>query len=183
MKARTLSGRRSCRESNDQRANGTLCEPRAPTRPADRGSHVAGRAGSAAAHDQASAILSRAQAPQRRLIDPPTTATGSAQARSSGRRSIGHHHGVTERVDALMRVARAPAYSVLASAADALGAGAPLDRIQGHFVTRAARLLSDSKAHAVLAASGDEPALTALERRVEDLAQLRTQLDAEFGDV
>ena len=90
---------------------------------------------------------------------------------------------MTERLDELMRVARTLAYSVLASAADALDAGAPLDRIQGHFVTRAARLLADSEADAVLAASGDESALTTIERHLEDLAELRTQLDAEFGDV
>lgn len=81
-----------------------------------------------------------------------------------------------------MRAARTLAYSVLASAADALNAGAPLERVQGHFVTRAASLLSGAEADAVLAATGDASALTAIERRVEDLAALRAQLDAEFGD-
>ena len=82
-----------------------------------------------------------------------------------------------------MRAARTLAYSVLASAADALDAGAPLDRIQGRFVTRAARLLSEAEADAVLAATGHASAITAIERRVEDLAELRARLYAEFGDV
>ena len=82
-----------------------------------------------------------------------------------------------------MLAARTLAYSVLASATDALYTGAPLDRIQGHFVAGAARLLSDLEADAVLAAAGDLSALTAIERRVEALAELRAQLAAEFGDV
>ncbi len=96
---------------------------------------------------------------------------------------MGHHHRVTERLDELMRAARTLAYSVLAAAADALNAGAPLDRIQGHFVTRAASLLSGAEADAVLATTGDVSAFPAIERRVEDLAELRAQLEAEFGDV
>jgi hypothetical protein len=90
---------------------------------------------------------------------------------------------VTERLDELMRATRTLAYSVLASAAETLNAGAPLDRIQEHFVTGAARLLPDSEADAVLAATGDLSALMAIERRVGDLAELRAQLAAEFGDV
>ena len=95
---------------------------------------------------------------------------------------MGNHHRVTERLDELMRAARTLAYAVLAAAADALNAGAPLDRIQGHFVARAARLLSDAEADAVLASAGDASALAAIERHVDDLAELQAQLDAEFGD-
>jgi hypothetical protein len=47
----------------------------------------------------------------------------------------------------------------------------------------AARLLSEAEADAVLAATGDTTALLAIERRVEDLAELRAQLRAEFGEV
>lgn len=71
----------------------------------------------------------------------------------------------------------------LRAAADAVNAGAPLDRIKGHFITRAASLLSGAEADAVLAATGDVSALTAIEHRVEDLAELRAQLEAEFRDV
>ena len=75
----------------------------------------------------------------------------------------------------LVRAARTLAYSVLAAAADALNAGAPLDRIQGHFVTRAANLLAGAEADAVLAspyglgfattARWGEPMATSGERR------------------
>ncbi len=82
-----------------------------------------------------------------------------------------------------MLAARTLAYSVLAAATDALHAGAPLDRIQGHFVTHAASLLAGAEADAVLASTGDVSAVAAIERRVEDLAELRAQLEAEFGDV
>jgi hypothetical protein len=85
---------------------------------------------------------------------------------------------VTDRLDQLVRDARTLAYAVLGSAAEALEAGAPVGRIQGHFVTRAAILLADVEASAVLAAA----VLLSIEQHVIDLAELRTQLAAEFGD-
>lgn len=89
---------------------------------------------------------------------------------------------MTDRLDDLVRDARTLAYAVLASAAEALDAGAPLERIQGHFVTRAAILLADVEASAVLAAADDAPVLLAIEQHIIDLAELRTQLAAKFGE-
>ena len=62
---------------------------------------------------------------------------------------------MTDRLTISCAMRETLAYALLASAADALDAGAPLDRIQGHYVTRAAL------AH-----------LGAIEQHIADLADL-----------
>jgi hypothetical protein len=54
---------------------------------------------------------------------------------------------------------------------------------KAHYVTRAAILLADVETAAVLAAADDASALGAIEQRIGDLADLRTQLAAEFDGI
>ena len=81
-----------------------------------------------------------------------------------------------------MRAARELTSAIVTSGAQALDAGAPVDRIQREFVTPAVDLLTDAESRAVLAAGGDSTALEAIERVVIALDGLRAQLASKGWD-
>jgi hypothetical protein len=69
---------------------------------------------------------------------------------------------------------------LLASARERLLAGASLERIQRHYVTRAFLVLEDAEAQAILAAADDRAALESLDESALKLAELHAALIAEF---
>ncbi|MDQ3934255.1 MAG: hypothetical protein M3340_06445 [Actinomycetota bacterium] len=70
--------------------------------------------------------------------------------------------------------------SLLLTARRRLLAGAPVERVQGYYVTLAFSIVEDAEARAVLA-SGDDSALEALAEHATRLAELHAELAAEFS--
>jgi len=70
--------------------------------------------------------------------------------------------------------------ALIAHAREHLVAGAPVERIQGHYVAAAFQLLEDAEARAVLASGGDRAALESLDQDASRLEALHAALLAEF---
>jgi hypothetical protein len=70
--------------------------------------------------------------------------------------------------------------ALLGRAREGLLAGAPVERVQRHYVATAFRLLEDAEAQAILAAAGDQTALESLDRYAVELEELHAALVGEF---
>jgi hypothetical protein len=84
-----------------------------------------------------------------------------------------------ESLDWLVRAARELVESIVREAADQLLAGADIEQVRERFVVTAIRTLEEVELQALLAASGDLDALTALRDLVGDLVALRADLKDE----
>ncbi len=89
---------------------------------------------------------------------------------------------MTERLEDVMRDARTLAYAVLASVADALNTGASLIGSKTTSSHAPRPCLPMPRRTRCSLRLENASALAAIERNVAELAQLQSQLAAEFGD-
>jgi hypothetical protein len=85
-------------------------------------------------------------------------------------------------VERLVGAARRSVVQLVGRARRQISIGANPDRIQTRYVARALARLEDAEAYAVLAAAGDEDALTAIKEIVAELEALHENLQGELPD-
>jgi hypothetical protein len=83
-------------------------------------------------------------------------------------------------LDRLIDAVRTQARTVVARAHDAMKAGAPIDRVMDHYVSRAFDLEAEADARAILVSDGDPSAVSVIENCLSELETLLEELDAEF---
>jgi hypothetical protein len=85
-------------------------------------------------------------------------------------------------LDQLLDAVRAQARAVVARAHEAMEAGAPIARVMDRYVTCAFDLEAEADTQAILASAGDSLAEGAVRDCLEELEDLREDLDTEFPD-